>query len=373
MVRFGIFAWLFLVEFLLSFAHRLGDDNDDALGDDVEKNGEGAVVNFDSDDDSPPRLQHLVKKKDGTDLMKEFWDKASHTPKIVFADSGVGGLSIMSKFIEMFQHKPLFKNAKLIFYDTAGLNKDAHSATVKHILNEIDGLKPDLLFIACNGMSKIYLESDKAKDPTYPVIQMLPFAVELWGKKLTNDKGSAIVQFVSEFTGSTYVSLLAQKSSILEEGIDKNRIVVQTCQPAITAIQDHGPDSSEAKGAIGKCAEKAKKKLKGKDFNKDKTLLLGMGCTHFGWARKHWKTAIEEGDDVGEVDVLDPNTKMAQWLFDEKPKGLKIGTSAGDDFIEVAVVLRRKYKMDKIMDLVVEPLKAAIEAAKATHNDDVDE
>jgi glutamate racemase len=350
-------------------AHRLGDDEDGApvLHDDAV-GGDNAVVNFDADDDrpkdAPPRLQHLTKDKHGKDLMAEFWKKAKDggKPKIVFADSGVGGLSIMSKFINNFMERPLFKQANLIFFDTAGLNKDAHSRVVKKLLSQIDELNPDLLFIACNGMSAVYLESDNARDPKFPVIQMLPFAVEMWGKRLENSEGSAIIQFVSKFTGSTYVHLLKQHSSIIQNGIDKDRLVVQRCQDAITAIQDQGPDSKTAKKEIDKCAKHAVSKLEKRKYKNGKKLFLGMGCTHFGWADKHWKSSVE-GANVQDVEVLDPNKKMAQYLFDEAPADLADQDSNREGGIEIAVILRRDYKMNKIRNLVVKPLQDAIDAA----------
>jgi len=365
MVR--LIAGLLLFELvILSPAHRLGDEEDDSAAIRILADG-GDFVNSDEDngrpDDAPPRLQHLIKGKDGRDLMKEFWAKSTKSPKIIFADSGVGGLSIMSKFINLFKKDPLFRNAQIIFFDTAGLNKDAHSKVVKDLLNEIEQLSPDMLFIACNGMSKVYLESDKAQDPKYPVIQMLPFAVDYWGHKLEHDKSSSLVQFVSDFTGGTYITLMTMKSSLIKAGIDRDRLVVQTCQPAITAIQDEGPNSKAAKKEIQSCAKDALEKLEKNDLH-NKKLFLGMGCTHFGWAEEHWKEAMEKGNEAKHVEVLDPNIKMAEWLFDQRPDDLDPGGEQDEVGIEVAVILRRAYKMDKIKELVAEPIRDAIEKAR---------
>jgi len=352
------FAWLLSLNLAPSLSHRLGDDENDAaaLVDSVAADDDGRRPSS-----APPRLEHLTEGKDGNDLMAAFWAKSAKKPRIIFADSGVGGLSVMSKFIETFKEQPMFKGAHLIFFDAAGLNDDAHSKTVVKLLDELDDLKPDLLFVACNGMSKVYLESDKAKDPKYPVIQMLPFAVELWGKKLQHEPGSAIIQFVSDFTGDTYKTLLQKDSSIIQ-GIDKDRLIVQTCQAAISAIQDNGPDSDKAKKEITSCAKKAVRKLDKTDFDSNEKLFLGMGCTHFGWAGPHWKSAVEDTQlESHNVEVLDPNGKMAQWLFDQKPDGLDPGDGNGE--IELAVILRSKYEMDKIKGLVVKPLKDAIDAA----------
>jgi glutamate racemase len=354
------FAWLLSLNFAPSLSHRFGDDGNDApaLVESVAAGVDGRRPSS-----APPRLQHLTEGKDGKDLMAAFWAKSTKKPRIIFADSGVGGLSIMSKFIENFKENPMFKEGHFIFFDTAGLNDDAHSKTVVKLLDELDDLNPDLLFIACNGMSKVYLESDKAKDPKYPVIQMLPFAVEMWGKALEHETGSAIIQFVSEFTGDTYKTLLQKDSSIIQ-AIDEDRLVVQTCQAAISAIQDDGPNSEKAKKEITSCAKKAVRKLDKTDFDSNEKLFLGMGCTHFGWADKHWKSAVEDTQlESHNVEVLNPNIKMAQWLFDQKPDDLDPGGGPGDGQIELAVILRRKYEMDKIKDLVVKPLKDAIDAA----------
>jgi glutamate racemase len=263
-----------------------------------------------------PQFEHVLRDADGNSLLDAFWAKKK--PRIVFADSGIGALDIMSRFLGRYHRKPLFTGASLIFIDTGGVDADKS-------MSKINALKPDLLLIACNGMSSNYVESRWPTQATYPVIHMLPFGTDLWGKALTNDSSGTVITYVSATTTDTYVPLLEEKYQL-----DRHQIHSQSCADAVTDIMMKGPDSDEAVEDISKCVKQSWQKLS--EDNKNGTLYLGMGCTAFGFSSKHWKKAIQDEGATGKVEVLDPNQNMADWLFENRPSSASEVNASVQDF-----------------------------------------
>jgi len=316
--------------------------------------------------DNPDMEEHVLQDEHNHDLLPEFWEKAAskkkdEKPTIVFADSGIGGLSIMSTFIEKFEKKPIFASARLIFYDMAGLDKRGFLRKVE----EIWKMLPDILLIACNGMSAMYMETQYSQMARFPVLSMLPFGRDMWSKAVKEHDDSIIITFVSETTNRKYVPLLEGK------GVALGQIQVQTCQDLINAFNGgNGPDSPAVDGAVKQCVSTAWGRMTPKQ--QQGTILMGMGCTHFGWAQKQWRAHMENqgkakyGDDwSGSVQIKNPNDDMAAYLFDQfgdketpkpDPRGIDVAVHLGSHF--------KESDFESVKKLVASPLAAAIDAAK---------
>jgi glutamate racemase len=301
----------------------------------------------------PDKEGHIMRDENGKQLMPIFWDKEK--PTIVFTDSGIGGLSIMSTFIQKFEKKPIFASARLIFYDMNGLNKNVFLQRVESIWK----MKPDILLIACNGMSKQYMETQYSQLARFPVLSMLPFGRDMWFDALEKEPDSILIMFVSPVTNRQYVPLLESK------GMDKSRLQVQVCYEAIMALNEgQAPDSDKTRGVIHGCVKQAWSRMT-PDQRKG-NIFMGMGCTHFGWAADAWKHfMVEEGADRDKVTVLNPNDDMADYLFDKYPKKQTPPTSK--EGVQVRVHLGNQFKhvdLSAMKKLVVKPLASAISAAQ---------
>jgi len=320
-------------------------------------------------DDSGDPNKHVLVDEHGTELMPKFWekmkDKDSKKATIVFTDSGIGGLAVMSKFIERFQKEPIFSKARLIYYDMGGLEKS-------HFLKKVGiiwSMKPDILLVACNGMSAMYMDTQYSQKAQFPVISMLPFGRDLWAKGLEETADSILIMFVSPITDHQYVPLLKAK------GVDSKRLQVQKCPRIIMAINaGYAPTSDPVNQEVGRCAKSAWDRMT--PDQQKKPVLMGMGCTHFGWAENAWrsvmlqlKKAAGHSDTKDQVKILNPNHEMADYLFDQYP-GEKPAEQTSEG-IEVAVHLPHyeRSKYSEVKKLLVGPLASAIDALGGKKSD----
>jgi len=281
---------------------------------------------------------------------------------ILVTDSGLGGLAIFAEIAARLKSDPIFPEVSLIYYNAwpeqnRGYNSlkdmDERIGVFDRALVGMKRYRPDIIMIACNTLSVLYDRTRFSRREHIPVINIVRFGVDMVFENLSKEaRGTAVI-----LGTVTTVASDVHRSRLVEKGISPDRLVSQPCDQLATRIEK-GPGSDVVVRLVDSFMEQAVEKL-GATQSK---VFAALFCTHFGYCRDLIKEKLESRIR-GTVTVLDPNDRMAAFLF-EVNGGRRHGRTKLDMRV-VSRIIWDQIKIDAISGVIE---KQSTETAEALRN-----
>lgn len=263
---------------------------------------------------------------------------------IAVLDSGLGGLSICAELERALHESPLFRKVFLIFFNIwpeqeRGYNSlDSISERVRvfdQALAGVHSYSPDLIMIACNTLSVIYERTPFSLNATIPVVDIVDFGVDLIYDGLTKKPDSQALILGTRTTISENV----HQRLLMQKGVAAHRIITQACHGVATEIEK-APQGKAVAGLIEGYMREAALKINGRG-----TILAALCCTHFAYSSNIFQDKLRE-ELAADIELLDPNTRMSDFMFSLKQPVL----FPGED-IEVKVISKIVLEQMKIRSI----------------------
>ncbi len=263
---------------------------------------------------------------------------------IAVLDSGLGGLSVCAELERALQKQPLFRKVSLFFFNVwpeqaRGYNSlGSLSERVRvfdRALTSVQSYNPDLIMIACNTLSVIYERTPFSQHETIPVVDIVDFGVDLiYGGLTKNSDSQALI-----LGTRTTISENVHQRRLVQRGIAANRIITQACHGVATEIEK-APQGEAVVGLIARYMREAAPKIYGQG-----TVLAALCCTHFAYSAHIFRDKLSE-ELIADIELLDPNTPMSNFLFNLKKSAL----SSGED-IKVKLISKILLEQTKIQSI----------------------
>lgn len=233
---------------------------------------------------------------------------------IVITDSGVGGLSVCA-YAERFVRTHGFPEpVRLTFANAAPANdygynsmpsREAKLETFDRFLNSVNvRYEPDLIYVACNTLSVLLPDTPFFEQGLAEVKGIIETAAGLLLRDLGANPESVAMIFGTQTTieAGTYPQLLQ------ERGIDASRVVSQACPGLADTISEDREGSRTGseirawvRAAIGKMQQK------------NRPVVACLACTHYGYRRDLFASALDEAGV--RATVINPNESATDDLF----------------------------------------------------------
>ncbi len=234
---------------------------------------------------------------------------------IVVTDSGLGGLSVAAALERGLREERIFAEVDLIFANALASRDhpynlmESKAEKLRVFDSALAGMyrafEPDIMLIGCNTLSVIYAETEFSQTATIPVLDIVPFGVDLIADGLAGDSsGSAIV-----LGTPTTVDQGTHVSELMELGFAGSRVASQACEMLESEIQAD-PHSDIVRAMIDMYAYEA---LEKQDSLIEGDLTVGLCCTHYGFALETFESVFATLTDR-RVTVVDPNQRMADFI-----------------------------------------------------------
>lgn len=232
--------------------------------------------------------------------------------KLLFTDSGLGGISIMAEVANFLSKEKPVESAELIFFNSTpdkniGYNKMSSEEDKINVFNSAlysmkEKFNPDYIFIACNTLSVIYDKTRFAKEERTTVIKIVDSGLRLIKDKLSEHKNSNVIILGTPTTIKTNT----YKLKLIDEGFDEARIINQSCPELESEIQKN-PESDETRNLIQKYLSEALKQIK----NENTKIYSALCCTHYGFAEKVFDFVLKNLG-IKNYEIINPNKKMVE-------------------------------------------------------------
>ncbi len=234
--------------------------------------------------------------------------------KIVITDSGLGGLSVVVDLEKRLRENNVYKNVELIFFNSLyssdyGYNVMSNNTEKAKVFNKAlnsieQNYKPDIILIACNTLSVVYSHTEFSKNSKTKVKGIVKSGIELFKNNVKNRETNLLL-----FGTPTTIDSDVYKTALVKDGVEETQIVNQACYELETKIQNN-PTGIATHKEIAKFVKLATEKIV---KNEAKTY-AGLCCTHYGYSETIFKDELTK-QVKGEVEVLNPNSKMLDFLF----------------------------------------------------------
>jgi glutamate racemase len=235
------------------------------------------------------------------------------TLKIIFTDSGLGGLSILADVFNIFINKKPLENVELIYFNSTpnkqiGYNKLKSEEEKISVFNRAlysmkENFNPDFIFIACNTLSVIYEQTIFSKREKIPIEGIVEYGLLAIREKLLSDVNSQLIILGTPTT----INKNIYKLRLIENGVDQKRIINQACPDLESEIQKD-PESSTTKNLIQLYLNEAISQI----IDKNTKVFLALCCTHYGFAEKVFEATMKEMNWKN-FEIINPNKK---WLME---------------------------------------------------------
>jgi glutamate racemase len=252
--------------------------------------------------------------------MNYFKKKAQDSKKtILVTDSGLGGLSIFARIANHLAEKSPWSGVSMVYFNAwpeqyKGYNHlktmDQKAGVFNNALMAMENFQPDMILIACNTLSVIYPFTPYSKSTGTRVSGIVDHGVQLIHEHLIKDPDSQVILFGTPTT-------IAEKSherQLIKMDIDSSRITQQACTDLAGKIE-RNPFSKSVPQLINANVFKAVAKL----HNSKGKVYAALCCTHFGYCRDLFKTALSKRLKQAAV-MLDPNQRMADQVVKTQEK-----------------------------------------------------
>ena len=224
--------------------------------------------------------------------------------RIVVCDSGLGGLNIAGSFFA--PERSGAEPCELVYFNAypeagRGFNAlpddAAREEMLRNVLEGIARFSPDLCLIACNTLSIVWERLKRDFDPGFPVEGIIDAAVGAMAAALTREPESSMLILGTKSTAESglYPARLAERR------IDPERLRSLGC-PGLATLIESDPAAPEVRERIAGYAREAASLFP----QRPQKLLLGLCCTHFGFAAECW--GEEFGREFGiPAETVNPN------------------------------------------------------------------
>lgn len=242
--------------------------------------------------------------------------------KLVITDSGLGGLSVCAKLLQLLSepagaNHPNYPADDLqITYINAvpsnnrGYNSMSGKAeqlkTFEIILRNTEKIfSPHHIFVACGTLSVLLDDLEIPSKNAVKIEGILQIGVKMLLSSLLNDAQSSAIIFGTP----TMINAKTFQNELFKNGVEEIRIISQGCPDLATQISND-PDSSFVEERIRHWVQKAMLKLPEKYID---TLLIFLACTHYGYRQDLFQKAFNE-EGFFNMTLLNPNLAAAENL-----------------------------------------------------------
>ncbi len=268
------------------------------------------------------------------------------TVTIVVTDSGLGGLSVAADVESRVRASRIYRSVRVIFCNALaeknyGYNSMKTREEKIHVFSSaltgmVKWYHPDIILIACNTLSVLYAETAFSKTAQIPVVGIVEIGVDLMAEQLLADTSS-----IALILGTpTTITAAKHREGLIKKGIAPTRIVMQACRNLESEIQTD-PASSTTRAMIDAYIGEAL----GPHPDPAKPIVAGLCCTHYGYSLAIIDSTLKKYA-ASTYRVVDPNSRMADFLFPKGKEGLVPSSSC-----EVSVVSRTLVTDEEMVSL----------------------
>ncbi len=287
--------------------------------------------------------------------------------RILVTDSGLGGMSVFARIAAQLKKKSPWQDVSMIYFNAwpeqdKGYNQyktmDQRAQVFNNALNAMDNFKPDMILIACNTLSVIYPFTSYSQDTKTLVSGIVEHGVQLIHENLVSDPDSRVIIFGTPTT----IAEKSHEKELVKLGIDPNRIFNQGCINLAGKIE-RNPFGTDVSQMIDNNVSQAALKIP----NPGNRLYAALCCTHFGYCRELFQTALSEHFKE-DIIILNPNQRMADHVILDHAIEASGKTDTLDTFsldIDMRVVSKVFWEPERIAAYARLLKKVSPEAIKA--------
>jgi glutamate racemase len=233
---------------------------------------------------------------------------------ILITDSGVGGLSVCAYAERFARDRVLREPLRLTFANAAPENDYGYNSMPsrevkietfdRFLTNVTERYAPDMIYVACNTLSVLLPDTPYFQKAARPVKGIVDTGAELLLEALRSDPEAVAMIFGTQTTidSGAYPRLLA------ERGVDALRIVTQAC-PGLADTISEDRDGARTKSEIDVWVKRAIHKMQ----SKDSPVVACLACTHYGYRKDLFATALADAGIA--ASVVNPNENAVHDLF----------------------------------------------------------
>jgi glutamate racemase len=260
---------------------------------------------------SRSRYEHIVEN---------LYKKDSVT--ILLTDSGLGGLSVTASLERLLEKYHPFRSVRLVFANALPerdyiYNRMGSTEEKARVFNAaLEGMNrafhPDVILIACNTLSVVYPHTEFASLGEVPVIGIVEFGVDAMLDEARKDSAASVIILGTPTT----IDQNSHAAGLIAGGVDPKRITTQACDMLETEIQAD-PSSDVVASMIDMYATEA---LARDTVAPPGPLVVGLCCSHYGFARDLFRAVFDSATDRP-VTIVDPNLKMSEFMVPAACRG----------------------------------------------------
>lgn len=236
--------------------------------------------------------------------------------KILFIDSGLGGLGVMAEVERLLRAQG--RSAELLFANglpspDRGYNSmdtfAEKAAVFNHVLERLWGLyAPDRIVIACNTLSVVYPETAFAQKRYTPVDEIIETGVDaIYSAASVEHESGALI-----LGTPTTIESRVHETALVRRGLPRERVLSLPCKNLETYIQRSSAGTA-TRQTITACMNQARKQLP----NGSTALFTALCCTHYAFSKRVF---LEEAEKAGFAPrIIDPNTSLAKKVAGDIP------------------------------------------------------
>lgn len=287
-----------------------------------------------------------------------------HT-NILVTDSGLGGLSVFAGLARDLAQSSDYDSICLTYFNAwpkqlKGYNHfpdmEARANVFNNAMTAMAKFNPDTILIACNTLSVIYPLTQFSQDTDIPVTGIVDHGVGMMAEQLAQDPDSRVVIFATPTT----IEGNSHKKALIDQGFHPDRIITQGCLNLAGKIE-RDPFGQEVVQMIDTNTKEAAQKA-GTSRGK---LFAALCCTHFGYCRDQFQTALAKQADT-EVVILNPNDRMVEQACanTDKNQDKSINPTKGPE-INLQIFSRVTWEDSRIQayDRLTTPVSSAVVTA----------
>ena len=235
--------------------------------------------------------------------------------KIVFTDSGLGGLSIVADVYEKLRLLKIQIPVELIFSNALpetgkGYNRIPDMSRRIEIFNNVlNGIEkhfqPNLISIACNTLSVLAPKTNYYEHNHKKIIDIVNTGINTISSNNIADQNAYVIVFGTETT----IQSDLHRQMLAKIGFLRNQIFTQDCPYLATEIElDY--QSDKTKNIISESVSNVIRQL----HNKNAKFLIYFACTHYGYVSDYFLDSFEN-NGFSNCKIINPNQSMVEYII----------------------------------------------------------
>ena len=278
---------------------------------------------------------------------------------LLVTDSGLGGLSICAHMVENLTRTRSYANLSVVYFNAWPLQDKGYNffgtdaERIRVFGNAVGAMNryaPDLIFIACNTLSVVFLQGGLAATARAPVVDIINFGVDMIAGRLKAHPASTALILGTKTT----VASGAHKKLLMDRGIAGHRIAQQDCHGLAGAIESD-PDSPQVRALVDQFMVQAAATI---DPGVNH-ILAALCCTHYGYIQDMIRETLARRTDAT-VDIIDPNRGMSDDVTVEPGRDRFLPSR-----LQISVVSRVRLSAEKINAIAARVAPVSPQTARA--------